>query len=319
MKVLWLHNFDPKIKNSGVFMHQAFNHIQSNYNKDFRIEMLYLGSLRNPINIIRAIFKVYFLSKDYDLIHAQYGSMCGFISSFARGKKIITLRGSDWYRKKRGALKVILHNVFQNALTLYSLKRYDKIIVVSESMGKSVRSRFPNSEIVVIPSPIDCEKFKPLDKAACRSRLNMCQEDKIFLFPVMNALNSVKRPQLVEEVKKFLPAHIKIITATGVDHSHMCELYNAVDAVLLPSEYEGWPNVIKEALLCNVPFIATDVSDLRSISERYPSCKIVEPNAQSIYAAIISFESNQEPLRLAVSWMSLEFLNKKMLTACYSG
>jgi glycosyltransferase involved in cell wall biosynthesis len=38
-------------------------------------------------------------------------------------------------------------------------------------------------------------------------------------------------------------------------------LYNACDVLVLPSYYEGTPNVLLEALACGVPALATDVGD----------------------------------------------------------
>lgn len=40
---------------------------------------------------------------------------------------------------------------------------------------------------------------------------------------------------------------------------------NAADVLLLTSRYEGSPNVIKEAMACNCPIVATDVGDIRWI------------------------------------------------------
>lgn len=38
---------------------------------------------------------------------------------------------------------------------------------------------------------------------------------------------------------------------------------NAVDAILMTSKTEGSPQVIKEAMACNYPIVATDVSDIK--------------------------------------------------------
>ena len=62
----------------------------------------------------------------------------------------------------------------------------------------------------------------------------------------------------------------------------MPSVVSECDLILITSVYEGWPNCIKEALACNVPFIATDVSDLSEIAKRHSNCRIAEPNPESI-------------------------------------
>jgi glycosyltransferase involved in cell wall biosynthesis len=48
----------------------------------------------------------------------------------------------------------------------------------------------------------------------------------------------------------------------------------ACDVILCTSEHEGWPNCVKESLSCGVPFVATDVSDLRDIAAQEPGCRV---------------------------------------------
>lgn len=320
MRVLWIHNFDvEKNPNAGVFMFSAYHDLTKRY-PNYKLDLCYLGNLRNPFNILKAIFKIRSISEDYDIVHSQFGSMCAFICVFARSIRVLTIRGSDWYAKTEGSMLSRLHSLVQVALTRYSLNRFQKILVVSKRLKHEVVHYLASSitEVHVFPSPIDTEFFRPLSKPNARKQLGMSQDITYFLFPVVNRNNPVKRAWLVDEVSGKLPSHKVVLTACGIAHEDMCTLYNAVDAVLLPSIYEGWPNVIKEALSCNVPFIATDVSDLKEIAAKYPGCKIVEPNVDSLYEAIMSFQSYDINYREAVEWMRSDLLNDRLVKEIYS-
>lgn len=51
---------------------------------------------------------------------------------------------------------------------------------------------------------------------------------------------------------------------------------NACDVLLVTSTHEGSPNVVKEALACNLPVVSTDVGDVRERIKHVEGCVLCE-------------------------------------------
>jgi glycosyltransferase involved in cell wall biosynthesis len=108
----------------------------------------------------------------------------------------------------------------------------------------------------------------------------------------------VKRVELaraaVDLVRREMP-DVELKVATGLPHDRMPLLAGACDVLLLTSTHEGWPNIVKEALACNTPFVATDVGDLPSIAEIEPTCHVVEPDPDALAGALANTLSRPRP------------------------
>ena len=77
MKVLWVHTFGPHTNASGIFMHRMAEHMAK---YDIEITLLYVEwqqVFKNLKGYLRSLKRH---AMGFDIIHAQYGSGCGYIS-----------------------------------------------------------------------------------------------------------------------------------------------------------------------------------------------------------------------------------------------
>lgn len=315
IKVLWTHTFSPAAQNSGIFMFQLIEPLRE---QGVEVIPVYIGGIkRNPLKFICSIPEIIQKARGCDLVHAQYGSMCGLLSIFLPKKKILSLRGSDWYGIAGSGLKIKLHSFLATAMSNISVPFYKKIIVMSERMAKEVKDKHLNSSVCSLADGIDLQKFSPMDKITARKKLGIDENSPYILFTSNDKNNQVKRIWLaleaVEIAKKTFP-NLKILIAEGIEHNLMPLYVNACDLTVLTSSHEGWPNCIKEALACNVPFVATDVSDLKDIATNTTDCKVVNADAEKIAQAIIEVLKfdGEHNLRTFVSNMNIDEYTQKL-------
>jgi teichuronic acid biosynthesis glycosyltransferase TuaC len=55
---------------------------------------------------------------------------------------------------------------------------------------------------------------------------------------------------------------------------------SACDALVFSSYQEGSPNIVKQAMACNLPIVATDVGDVREVIGNTAGCYISEPDPE---------------------------------------
>jgi teichuronic acid biosynthesis glycosyltransferase TuaC len=69
-------------------------------------------------------------------------------------------------------------------------------------------------------------------------------------------------------------------------------LMNAADCLLLTSSIEGSPNVVKEALMCNLPVIATPAGDVKELLEGVAPSSICDAFESAVSAALLACLQN---------------------------
>ena len=309
MKILWTHNFSPENIVAGNFMYILARGMQE---LGLKIDLEYLGNLRSPSEFISARRRVRELSAKYDLVHAQFGSACAFASADCYVPNIVTLRGSDWHVYKGRKIGAMLHNYLAFLLSRISLQKFDEVIVMSNRMAAEVRLVLEDkNNVYVIPDALDDKFFKRIDKKEARTRLGQADNNKLWvLFTTVSIDNPVKRASLAMNAFNYAKnkcSEIELRIASGISPGDMPTFVSACDIVLCTSSHEGWPNSVKEALACGLPFVATDVSDLQLIADMYPSCRVVQPDPMILGENILQvLKSGQvEGLSKAVDHMNV--------------
>lgn len=184
----------------------------------------------------------------YDLIHANYGLMAPFALAQPNLPVVLSLWGTDL----DGEL---------GWLSKLCAKRCDATIVMSEGMKQEL-----GQDCHVIPHGIDVDLFEPMSQSAAIDRLGWDPRAKHVLFPYKaerEVKNYPRAERIVDSVRDDVPEPIRLQTARDVPHEEMPLYMNAADCLLLTSDHEGSPNVVKEALACNLPVVSVDVGDVR--------------------------------------------------------
>jgi len=186
---------------------------------------------------------------DYDLIHANYGLTAPYAVTQFRLPVVLTLWGSDVVG-------------FDGLVTKACAWRADAVTVRSEEM----RELLGREDAHIVPSGVDLERFRPIDRTEARERVGWDVEGTHVLFPYSPEYERKNYPLaecVVKNAQGELGTEISLQTISGVPHEEVPYFISAADAVLLTSKHEGSPNTVKEAMACNVPVVSTDVGDVR--------------------------------------------------------
>lgn len=248
----------------------------------------HLRSRMNPVVVLReaARFHSEVQRLKPDAIHAQYGTMTGFFCAALKTLPlVVTFRGSDINPDPSlGRLK----NLLRRALSGVAEARADAVICVSDELR--ARLWFGKARSEVLPSGVDLVAFRPVDRAQARRELRLDPAAEYVLFNAKTG-STGKRIELAEQALALVVqkrAAARLLRVDGnVPPDRMHLYYSAADCLLMCSDFEGSPNVVKEALACNLPVVARPVGDVRARLAGVRPSVVVEGTPSAIAAGIV--------------------------------
>lgn len=171
-------------------------------------------------------------------------------------------------------------------LCRWTSRRVTRTIVTSrrvqEALARSSgRERLSRYEIV--PCGVDTELFRPMARDEARATLALPLDIRLVLFA--GKRRPEKRFNLIQAAVTRLQVNrpdVRLIVCESELHQRVPLFMNACDVLVLASEAEGSPMVIKEAMACNLPIVSVDVGDVAEVISGTDGCFLVAPDSCSL-------------------------------------
>lgn len=244
-------------------------------------------SSMRPDRLVRQILSIRSRIREFrpDVVHAHFGTITAFATVIAADiPVIITFRGSDLNPSPSDGW---IRNGVQNLLSNIAAKFADGVILVSRQLRSRLWFDHPNAH--VIPTGVDLDAFKPSSRIEARERLGWRFDDPVVLFNA-GVNPEVKRLDLAEQAAGLLRQRVpkvRMHVLHGRTPHHELPFYmNAADCLLVTSDFEGSPDIVKEALASNLPIVSVDVGDVRERTSGVSGVEIVARDPQAIATAL---------------------------------
>jgi glycosyltransferase involved in cell wall biosynthesis len=261
MRVLALTNMYPTPERPG-FGTFVEDQVESLRKAGVEVDVLFVDGSRHRMNYLLGFPRLWarMARCRYDLIHAHYI----FSGMIARGQVscpvVLTHPGPEVFR------------TWQATLCRRFTPWFDRVIVVSNEM----KTRLGYRQARIIPYGVDPTVFYPRNRIECRKELGIREDADVVLW-AGDYRRPEKRYGLVTETVAILTRRrprAELLTFTDRPHAELPGFMGAADVLLLASDAEGSPMVVKEALACGVPVVSTAVGDVAEAIDRIPGCSL---------------------------------------------
>jgi glycosyltransferase involved in cell wall biosynthesis len=183
-----------------------------------------------------------FRGESFDVVHAHFG-LTAWPALLARlGPVVVTLHGNDLFHPR------------SRVITLAALPFVALPAAVSRAFAANVPGAGATRRVAVLPVGIDLARFRPIPREEARARLGLDSAGPYLLFP-----HDPERPLKRYDRAREAAGDVPLLTLGGVAPEAVPLYVNAANAVLVPSQDEGFGLAVIEALACGVPVLGTPV------------------------------------------------------------
>jgi len=178
----------------------------------------------------------------FDVVHAHFGLTAWPAVAARLGPVVVTLHGNDLFHPRSNRLsRAILPWVALPA-------------AVSREFSGLLPGAGTTRQVAVLPVGIDVTRFRPIPRRDARAHLGLDPGSPYLLFP-HDPSRPLKRFDRAQEAAGDTP----LLNMGRVPPHEVPYWINAANAVLVPSQAEGFGLSVIEAIACGVPAFGTPV------------------------------------------------------------
>lgn len=240
--------------------------------------------------------------------YSFYGGLASWLVARLTGAQAYYWNCGEPWRYRRPWL--------EEAIFRFILRR-TVLVTGTDGLAQEYRRRYglKAERVRVLPNWVDVARFREgPGRDAARRTLAIPPETKVVLF--VHRLSRRKGAHLIPEIaaevtrqrkdavlvivgdgpeRKNLESSIQNLEFAGqvrlageVPQRDIAPYYRAADVLLMPSEEEGFPHVLLEAMAAGIPYVASDVGGVREITPPELQAFIVPSGDTGAFAASIS-------------------------------
>lgn len=278
MRILLISNQGMK---DGIIGNPIMLRMRNALKSDGRIKDVFMLRCKNPFAVRRELREY---AKQADIIHIHFGGVYALIVWFlligVKSPKLITFHGTDIHAKSIKSTKsnkVKLRIKLNQWASFMSLFLFDKVGFVASDMLDYVPNclkRKVRGKVFIQKLGVDYNLFVKDDKMQSLSVLNLDPNYKYILFSDISD-SSIKRRDIAQEIVEKLGSPYRLNIMCGVTPNDVPLYINASDFLLLTSDEEGSPNIIRECLSLDKPIFSVNVGDVKMQIEGLVNSSII--------------------------------------------
>lgn len=263
---------------NGIFVYEQVEAIRR-WHPDVMVDVCFIDGSKGKMEYLKSILYVNRkISKgNYDLVHIHYGlsGLFMLLPCHKKVKSVVTFHGCDIQPQGDGGK-------LTRWISRQVSRRCDCCIILNKGMKKIVD--MCNKNNFIIPCSVDCDTFRPTmtrpknrtPKIVFPSKRNYHVKNYPLFADVLSILCN-KYGMQCEEVE-----------LSDFTRQQIAEIFNEADLMLMTSRSEGSPQVVKEAMACNLPVVSTPVGDVHELLEGVKNCYVSEKHDAEELASLVA-------------------------------